>query len=78
MRLILDNLIYTTEDPVYIERLESLGAVKMDMEVKEDDIEEKEDYSKFNVEDLKSLLKERGIEFEVKAKKDDLIKLLEV
>lgn len=77
MRYKLDNLIYNTENPVDIERLDSLGAIKLD-DVKVEEVkEEKEDYSKLNVEDLKSLLKEKGIDFEAKAKKEDLIKLLE-
>ena len=39
--------------------------------------EDKIDYSKLKVDELKNLLDEKGIEYDSKAKKEDLIKLLE-
>ena len=54
----------------------------LDSEVKEEALEETEeedtvDYSKLKVDELKNLLDEKEIEYDSKAKKEDLIKLLE-
>lgn len=39
--------------------------------------EDKIDYSKLKIDELKDRAKEKGIEYDSKAKKEDLIKLLE-
>lgn len=58
--------------------IESLNKESLDEEAVNETMEEyKMDYSKLKVDELKKLLDEKGIEYDSKAKKEDLINLLE-
>lgn len=61
-------------DEVKEESIESISQKEVGNETEEED---KIDYSKLKVDELKNLLDEKEIEYDSKAKKEDLIKLLE-
>lgn len=56
------------------ESIENIPQEEVGNETEEED---KIDYSKLKVDELKNLLDEKEIEYDSKAKKEDLIKLLE-
>lgn len=81
MKLQLDNLIYTTDDELRIEKLEELGATVL--AASEDEIKKEE--TKISVDanlenltnaELEELIDERGIDRKGITKKADLIALL--
>lgn len=82
MRFQLDNLIYTTEDPREIERLEGLGAVALDVEaqekgVKKSNIIDGAKLENLTVEDLKALAEESGLELAPDLKKREIIEAIQ-
>ena len=67
---ILDEVKEETTD----EAIENISQEEIGNEIIEED---KINYSKFKIDELKNILDEKGIEYDSKAKKEDLIKLLE-
>ena len=80
MRLLLDNLFYTTNDPNRIEELQSLGAlvVSEDKEEVKDElkIDDSSNLKNLKVEELEKLCDEKGIDRSGATKKAELIELL--
>lgn len=70
MKLMLNNLVYNTDNPVRIARLKELGAEEIEVE------ETTLSLNDLKNSDLIEMLEERGIEVPKKAKKEDLIALL--
>ena len=79
MKLRLDNLIYTTTDENKILELKELKAVVIEDEDIKDEttkIDENSNLKNLTVEELESLIDEKGIDRTGVSKKADLIKLL--
>lgn len=80
MRLLLDNLFYTTNDPNRIEELQSFGALIVSGEKEEAKDELKIDNSSnlknLKVEELEKLCDEKGLDRGKAKTKAELIKLL--
>lgn len=79
MKLKLDNLIYTTTDENKILELKGLKAVVIeDDDIKDETtkIDENSNLKNLTVEELESLIDEKGIDRTGVSKKADLIKLL--
>lgn len=79
MKLRLDNLIYTTTDENKILELKELNAVVIeDDDIKDETtkIDENSNLKNLTVEELESLIDEKGIDRTGVSKKADLIKLL--
>ena len=79
MKLRLDNLIYTTTDENKILELKELNAVVIEDEDIKDEttkIDENSNLKNLTVEELESLIDEKGIDRTGVSKKADLIKLL--
>lgn len=79
MKLRLDNLIYTTTDENKILELKGLNAVVIEDEDIKDEttkIDENSNLKNLTVEELESLIDEKGIDRTGVSKKADLIKLL--
>lgn len=79
MKLKLDNLIYTTTDEKKILELKGLNAVVIEDEDIKDEttkIDENSNLKNLTVEELESLIDEKGIDRTGVSKKADLIKLL--
>ena len=80
MRLRLDNLYYTTDNPNKILELQELGAEIVDGEVMVDEdktkIDDKSNLENLKVEELEKLCDEKGIDRSGATKKAELIELL--
>ena len=80
MRLRLDNLYYTTDNPNKILELQELGAEIVDGEVIVDEDEtklnDKSNLENLKVEELEKLCDEKGIDRSGASKKAELIELL--
>lgn len=80
MRLLLDNLFYTTNDPNRIEELQSFGALIVSgekEEVKDElKIDDNSNLKNLKVEELEKLCDEKGIDRSGATKKAELIELL--
>lgn len=79
MKLRLDNLIYTTTDENKILELKELKAIVIEDEDIKDEttkIDENSNLKNLTVEELESLIDEKGIDRTGVSKKADLIKLL--
>lgn len=80
MRLKLDNLFYTTNDPNRILYLQELGAEIVDGEVIVDEdktkLDDKSNLENLKVEELEKLCDEKGIDRSGANKKAELIELL--
>lgn len=79
MKLRLDNLIYTTTDENKILELRELNAIVIEDEDIKDEttkIDENSNLKNLTVEELESLIDEKGIDRTGVSKKSDLIKLL--
>lgn len=80
MRLRLDNLYYTTDNPNKILELQELGAEIVDGEVIVDEDEtklnDKSNLENLKVEELEKLCDEKGIDRSGATKKAELIELL--
>ena len=80
MRLLLDNLFYTTNDPNRIEELQSFGALIVSgekEEVKDElKIDDSSNLKNLKVEELEKLCDEKGIDRSGATKKAELIELL--
>lgn len=79
MKLKLDNLIYTTTDENKILELKELKAIVIEDEDIKDEttkIDENSNLKNLTVEELESLIDEKGIDRTGVSKKADLIKLL--
>ena len=79
MKLKLDNLIYTTTDEKRILELKELNAVVIEDEDIKDEttkIDENSNLKNLTVEELESLIDEKGIDRTGVSKKADLMKLL--
>lgn len=79
MKLRLDNLIYTTTDKNKILELKELNALVIeDDDIKDETtkIDENSNLKNLTVEELESLIDEKGIDRTGVSKKADLIKLL--
>ncbi|MDU5323077.1 MAG: hypothetical protein E6149_00255 [Peptoniphilus harei] len=80
MRLRLDNLYYTTDNPNKIIELQELGAEIVDGEVMVDEdktkIDDKSNLENLKVEELEKLCDEKGIDRSGATKKAELIVLL--
>lgn len=79
MKLKLDNLIYTTTDKNKILELKELKAIVIEDEDIKDEttkIDENSNLKNLTVEELESLIDEKGIDRTGVSKKADLIKLL--
>lgn len=79
MKLKLDNLIYTTTDENKILELKGLNAIVIEDEDIKDEttkIDENSNLKNLTVEELESLIDEKGIDRTGVSKKADLIKLL--
>lgn len=80
MRLRLDNLYYTTDNPNKILELQELGAEIVDGEVMVDEdktkIDEKSNLKNLKVDELEKLCDEKGIDRSGATKKAELIELL--
>lgn len=80
MRLRLDNLYYTTDNPNKILELQELGAEIVDGEVIVDEdktkIDDKSNLENLKVEELENLCDEKGIDRSGATKKAELIELL--
>ena len=80
MRLRLDNLYYTTDNPNKILELQELGAEIVDGEVMVDEdktkIDDKSNLENLKVEELENLCDEKGIDRSGATKKAELIELL--
>lgn len=80
MRLRLDNLFYTTDNPNKILELQELGAEIVDGEVIVDEdktkLDDKSNLENLKVEELEKLCDEKGIDRSGATKKAELIELL--
>ena len=80
MRLRLDNLYYTTDNPDKILELQELGAEIVDGEVIVDEdktkLDDKSNLENLKVEELEKLCDEKGIDRSGATKKAELIELL--
>lgn len=80
MRLRLDNLYYTTDNPNKILELQELGAEIVDGEVIVDEdktkIDDKSNLENLKVEELENLCDEKRIDRSGASKKAELIELL--
>ncbi|WP_277251253.1 SAP domain-containing protein [Peptoniphilus vaginalis] len=80
MRLRLDNLYYTTDNPNKILELQELGAEIVDGEVMVDEdktkIDDKSNLENLKVDELEKLCDEKGIDRSGATKKAELIELL--
>lgn len=80
MRLRLDNLYYTTDNPNKILELQELGAEIVDGEVMVDEdktkINDKSNLENLKVDELEKLCDEKGIDRSGATKKAELIELL--
>ncbi|MDK7354957.1 hypothetical protein QP518_04260 [Peptoniphilus harei] len=80
MRLRLDNLYYTTDNPNKILELQELGAEIVDGEVIVDEdktkLDDKSNLENLKVEELEKLCDEKGIDRSGATKKAELIELL--
>lgn len=80
MRLRLDNLYYTTDNPNKILELQELGAEIVDGEVMVDEdktkIDDKSNLENLKVDELEKLCDEKGIDRSGVTKKAELIELL--
>lgn len=80
MRLRLDNLYYTTDNPDKIIELQELGAEIVDGEVIVDEdktkLDDKSNLENLKVEELEKLCDEKGIDRSKATKKAELIELL--
>lgn len=80
MRLRLDNLYYTTDNPNKIIELQELGAEIVDGEVIVDEdktkLDDKSNLENLKVEELEKLCDEKGIDRSGATKKAELIELL--
>lgn len=80
MRLRLDNLYYTTDNPNKILELQELGAETVDGEVMVDEdktnLDDKSNLENLKVEELEKLCDEKGIDRSGATKKAELIELL--
>lgn len=80
MRLRLDNLYYTTDNPNKILELQELGAEIVDGEVILDEdktkLDDKSNLENLKVEELEELCDEKGIDRSGATKKAELIELL--
>lgn len=80
MRLRLDNLYYTTDNPNKILELQELGAEIVDGEVIVDEdktkLDDKSNLENLKVEELEKLCDEKGIDRSGASKKAELIELL--
>lgn len=80
MRLRLDNLYYTTDNPNKILELQELGAEIVDGEVIVDEdktkLDDKSNLENLKVEELEKLCDEKGIDRSGVTKKAELIELL--
>lgn len=80
MRLRLDNLYYTTDNPNKILELQELGAEIVDGEVMVDKdktkIDDKSKLENLKVDELEKLCDEKGIDRSGATKKAELIELL--
>ena len=78
MKLKLNNLVYTTTSPVKIEQLKELGAIVLEGEevIQENTVPEGANLENLKNADLMALLDEKGIEYDNKATKAELIELL--
>lgn len=80
MRLRLDNLYYTTDNPNKILELQELGAEIVDGEVIVDEdktkLDDKSNLENLKVEELEKLCDEKGIDRSGSTKKAELIELL--
>lgn len=80
MRLRLDNLYYTTDNPNKILELQELGAEIVDGEVIVDEdktkLDEKSNLKNLKVDELEKLCDEKGIDRSGATKKAELIELL--
>lgn len=80
MRLRLDNLYYTTDNPNKIIELQELGAEIVDGEVIVDEdktkLDDKSNLENLKVEELEKLCDEKGIDRSRATKKAELIELL--
>lgn len=69
-----DNIERITENELYITKLKADGFEEIDREFVSK--EEKSTYEEMKVTDLKALCDEKGIEYNSRTSKDELIKLL--
>jgi hypothetical protein len=80
MRLRLDNLYYTTDNPNKILELQELGAEIVDGEVILDEdktkLDDKSNLENLKVDELEKLCDEKGIDRSGATKKAELIELL--
>lgn len=80
MRLLLDNLFYTTSDPNRIEELQSFGALIVSgekEEVKDElKIDDNSNLKNLKVEELEKLCDEKGLDRGKAKTKAELIELL--
>lgn len=80
MRLRLDNLYYTTDNPNKIIELQELGAKIVDGEVIVDEdktkLDDKSNLENLKVDELEKLCDEKGIDRSGATKKAELIELL--
>lgn len=80
MRLRLDNLYYTTDNPDKILELQELGAEIVDGEVILDEdktkLDDKSNLENLKVDELEKLCDEKGIDRSGATKKAELIELL--
>lgn len=80
MRLKLENLYYTTDNPNKILELQELGAEIVDGEVIVDEdktkLDDKSNLENLKVEELEKLCDEKGIDRSGATKKAELIELL--
>ena len=80
MRLRLDNLYYTTDNPNKILELQELGAEIVDGEVMVDEdktkLDDKSNLENLKVDELEKLCDEKGIDRSGATKKAKLIELL--
>lgn len=80
MRLKLENLYYTTDNPNKILELQELGAEIVDGEVIVDEdktkLDDKSNLENLKVEELEKLCDEKGIDRSGASKKAELIELL--
>ncbi|MDU5807022.1 MAG: hypothetical protein E6Z55_06070 [Peptoniphilus harei] len=80
MRLKLENLYYTTDNPNKIIELQELGAEIVDGEVIVDEdktkLDDKSNLENLKVEELEKLCDEKGIDRSGATKKAELIELL--
>lgn len=79
MKLQLNGLVYTTDSLSKIERLLRLGAVEIKVPVEEMQEDMQEDVEVINMtrEQIMKTLEEKGIEFNKKSNKNELLALLD-